>query len=125
MVVGLAPHVLANAARCPELLLQAPDRCALNQQRHAQTTAALQDAGLPWTDTLPALQATGEDAFYPDNRNDPDHPSPAGHRVYAKAALPLLQGALGLPRSGADPSTLPPPPRQKKSSRDFPRPDRP
>ena len=61
--------------RAAPVLLQAPDRCALNQQRHAQTTAALQDAGLPWTDTLPALQATGEDAFYPDNRNDPTTPA--------------------------------------------------
>jgi len=122
-VVALPPHVLADPARCPESFGGDPERCRLDRQRHGLVARAIEASGLPWIDALPLLQASGEPHFHPPVTADPDHPNPAGHRVFARAALPLLQRQLGL-TAGPPVEALRPPP-SKKSSRDHPRPDRP
>lgn len=120
-VVALPPHVLADPARCPDSFGGDAARCQLDGQRYGRILQAVAGADLPWTDALPALQATGEPHFHPTAKPDPDHPNAAGHTVFARAALPLLQARLGL--AARPPGDAVPPPPPKKSSRDHPRPD--
>ncbi len=121
--VALPPHVLADPAACPDSYGGDAARCDLETRRYQQILDELSAQAVPHADALPTLRATGQAAFQPRNGTDPDHPGPDGHRLFAKAAYPLLQHQLGL--SEQAPVEPPPVVRERKSSRDYPRPDKP
>lgn len=121
-VVVLAPHVLGDRSLCtPEHGTSQAD-CDHNRLRHDQILGAVQSSGVPHVSVLEPLQTRGKAWFGVKTSTDIDHPNPKGHTLFARVALPLLQDALGLPRLAPD--QLPAAKKRKKSSRDYPRPDK-
>lgn len=96
VVVGLAPHVLADPdlAAC-DGRAGAPGRCAEALARHQRLADRVAAAGLPWWDALPALRASGHPAFFAEGSRDWEHPDPAGHAVIGAAVAPWLAERLG------------------------------
>jgi lysophospholipase L1-like esterase len=95
-VVALAPHVLADAAACPAAMGD-PALCTSAERAYATIVEQSGARRLSVAETLPALQDSGERAFYPAGTKDPDHPGPEGHALFARAAEPLARELLGMP----------------------------
>lgn len=94
LVVTLVPHVAAGSAHCD-------DRCARALAATRDLGATIDALGVPHGSVLPALRASGHDAFYPDNPEDWEHPSPEGHAVVAAAVADIVRrfrAGTSLPR---------------------------
>lgn len=95
-VLGLVPHVLADPdpAAC-STRLGVPGRCEAHEAIARRQAESVRSLGLPYRPTLPALRASGETSFYPDDRSDWQHPGPAGHRLLAAELITLVREVTG------------------------------
>lgn len=95
LVLAIPPHVLADPDRCPESFGGDTHPCEVAADRHARLCAILAARGARWVDGLPALRASGEAAFHPEQEADPDHPGAAGHALLAGAIRAEVEGVIG------------------------------
>ena len=93
VVMVLTPHVLADEPGCPSRHAE-PKMCEGAKLAYQRITSVLAMAGLPYVDGLAAYQASGQPAFFPEGRDDPDHPNPAGHGILASAVAPAVAARL-------------------------------
>ncbi len=98
LVLGLGPHVLAEAdpVAC-EALAGGAGRCATARRRLDDQAAIAGEAGVPFEPLIRALQPPPAGGWFPANPEDWEHPSPEGHARIGKAAAELIRG---LPRAG-------------------------
>jgi lysophospholipase L1-like esterase len=94
-VVVLHPHVLAD----PDLTAcdrraGIDGRCADALRRAGVLTGVAAQLGLPVYDTIDALRAGRERAWFPSGSTDWEHPSPEGHTLLGEAIGDWLKGVL-------------------------------
>ncbi len=102
LALALPPHVLADPTGCTT---RPGDTwsCERLAQRHALLVEHLDNSGLPTTDILPTLQASGlVEAFLTPERVDVDHPNASGQQVFARGAYEAVIAHLGHPVLPAD-----------------------
>ena len=76
VVFGLLPHVFAGEG------CEADDTfCARHRAAHATQAAIAAELGLPFFDSASILSSAPEEAYYPENPDDREHPSPEGHAL--------------------------------------------
>ncbi|GDX82144.1 hypothetical protein LBMAG42_39550 [Deltaproteobacteria bacterium] len=93
LILGLAPHVLAEAdlVAC-DVLAGAPGRCETSMRRlKDQETIAL-ELGIRFAPMVEALRPAPPGGWFPANVADWEHPSPAGHERIGKVAAGVIGG---------------------------------